>query len=92
MFEYMAAGKPILAPRQEPVASIIGDIEGHFLFETKSAESLKKTIAGMLEERGDWPAIGEKLTNLARTSFTYERHEETILRLLEHGAKRTEKL
>jgi glycosyltransferase involved in cell wall biosynthesis len=88
MFEYMAAGKPILAPRQEPVESIIGGVQGRFLFETKSAESLKKTITLMLEERGGWPAIGEKLKNLARTGYTYEKHGETILRLLEQRAAR----
>jgi len=88
MFEYMAAGKPILAPRQEPVESIIGALQGRFLFETKSAESLKNTIALMLEERGGWPAIGEKLKNLARTGYTYEKHGETILRLLEQRAAR----
>jgi len=87
MFEYMAAGKPVLAPRQEPVESIIGDLQGRFLFETKSAESLMNTIARMLEERRDWPAIGERLKNLARTRFTYERHGETILRLLERRAR-----
>jgi glycosyltransferase involved in cell wall biosynthesis len=88
MFEYMAAGKPILAPRQEPVASIIGDIEGHFLFETKSAESLKKTTTAMLAEREKWPSIGAALKNLARTSYTYEKHGDTILRLLEQRARR----
>ncbi len=89
MFEYMAAAKPVLAPRQEPVESIVGGVQGRFLFETKSPESLKKTIARMLEERGDWPAIGEKLKNLARTGFTYEKHGETIIRLLEQRAGRT---
>ena len=91
MFEYMAAEKPVLAPRQEPVESIIGDLQGRFLFETKSAESLKNTIAKMLEDREQWPAIGEKLKNRARTSFTYEKHGETILRLLEQRAGRAGK-
>jgi glycosyltransferase involved in cell wall biosynthesis len=91
MFEYMAAGKPVLAPRQEPVESIIGDLQGRFLFETKSSESLKNTIARMLEDHRSWPAIGEKLKNLARERFTYEKHGETILRLLEQRAGRAGK-
>ncbi|MDD4857173.1 MAG: glycosyltransferase family 4 protein [Candidatus Krumholzibacteria bacterium] len=91
MFEYMAAGKPMLAPRQEPVESIIGDIQGRFLFETKSAESLKNTITRMLEDRQSWSAIGEKLKRLARERFTYEKHGETILRLLEQRAGGAEK-
>ncbi len=86
MFEYMAAGKPILAPRQEPVESVVGGIQGRFLFETKSAESLKKTTRLMLDERGSWGEIGTALRNLARTTYTYEKHGDTILRLLEQRA------
>jgi glycosyltransferase involved in cell wall biosynthesis len=92
MFEYMAAGKPILAPRQEPVESIIGGPQGRFLFETKSTESLKKTIRLMLDEREAWPGIGAALKNLARTSYTYEKHGDTILRLLEQRAGRARAL
>jgi glycosyltransferase involved in cell wall biosynthesis len=90
MFEYMAAGRPILAPRQEPVESIVGAIQGRFLFETKSSESLKRTVAGMLDARAEWPAIGAALKNLARTTYTYEKHGDTILRLLEQRAGRPE--
>jgi len=83
LFEYMAYGKPVLAPRQEPVESIVGGIQGGFLFETKSEESLKKTISFMIEERDRWPGTGKILRDLVKNSLTYEKHGETILKMLQ---------
>jgi glycosyltransferase involved in cell wall biosynthesis len=83
MFEYMAFGKPILAPDEEPVESIIGRIQGKYLFKAKSGESMKEAITRMLEDRGNWEKIGEELRELVATRFTYEKHSETILHLLE---------
>jgi len=83
MFEYMALGKPILAPDVEPVSSVIGGIQGDYLFEAESDESLKKTISHLLESRDKWPSVGEELKNLIKNRYTYEKHGETILHLLE---------
>ncbi|MBN1163418.1 MAG: glycosyltransferase, partial [Candidatus Krumholzibacteriota bacterium] len=48
LFEYMASGKPVLAPNQEPVVSVAGDVQPEYFFQAKSEESLKKTIKAML--------------------------------------------
>ncbi|MBU8921900.1 MAG: glycosyltransferase family 4 protein [Bacteroidales bacterium] len=82
LFEYMAYGKPILAPAQEPVESVIGSIQEMYLFETKSAESLKNTVAAMIADRQNWPEAGKRLKKLTISSFTYKKHGETILHLL----------
>ena len=83
MFEYMALGKPVLAPDMEPVSSILAEIEGDYLFTSESEESLKKAISRMLRDRQNWGAIGERLKKITQERYTYEKHGETIINLLE---------
>jgi len=90
MFEYMALGKPILAPDAEPVVSVIGGIQRDYLFETESEDSLKKTILHILATRNKWQEIGEKLNKLTREKYTYEKHGETILNLMEPFIEKAE--
>lgn len=82
MFEYMALGKPVLAPDQEPVLSIIGDIQKEYLFKAKSEESLARAISFLIKDRHNWRNRGEKLRELIAESYTYDRHGERILNLL----------
>ncbi|HSG27105.1 MAG TPA: glycosyltransferase [Candidatus Krumholzibacterium sp.] len=82
LFEYMAYGKPILSPAQEPVLTVIGDIQPAYLFETKSEESLKKTVRVVIEDRENWTKTGKSLESLTRSRFTYKKHGETILHIL----------
>ena len=82
LFEYMAYGKPVLAPRQEPVESVIGGVQGEYLFEAKDSDSLKNKLDTMIREPERWPELGKKLENLVRGRFTYEHHGKVILRLL----------
>ncbi|NIM19916.1 MAG: glycosyltransferase [Candidatus Latescibacteria bacterium] len=82
LFEYMAYGKPVLAPNQEPVESIVGEVQPYYLFEAKSHTSLKKAISIVLEDRENWLEKGGQLKELAKSKYTYEKHGVTILRLL----------
>lgn len=88
LFEYMAYGKPILAPSQEPVESIVGDVQKRYLFETKSDDSLKKTISATLADRENWSSVGGTLEKIVRSDFTYRKHGETILDILRSSGKR----
>ncbi len=83
LFEYMARGKPVLAPDQEPIESIIGKIQGDYLFKAKSRSSLKNAISRILDDRENWPVLAKKLEKLLRTDFTYEKHGETIINFIE---------
>ncbi len=89
LFEYMGCGKPVLAPDQEPVETIVGEIQPHYLFRAKDEESLKKTISAMLADRENWAETGNKLKKLTESRYTYEKHGETILHVLE-GHERIE--
>lgn len=87
MFEYMAFGKPILAPDEEPVTHIIGDIQGDYLFKAKSEKSLIDAIGRIMDDRQSWTRIGRELKDLVRSELTYEKHGETILRFLNQMQK-----
>lgn len=89
MFEYMGLGKPILAPVQEPVTSVLGEVQGDYLFDAKSAESLKEAVDRVFESRSSWPEKGKILRDMCRSSYTYERHGETILHFLERPEQQT---
>ncbi len=83
LFEYMGFGKPVLAPAQEPVVSVLGEVQGDYLFDAKSPESLKAAVERILESRNSWPERGKLLKDICRSRYTYERHGETILHFLE---------
>ncbi len=72
----------MLAPNQEPVESIVGEVQPDYLFEAKSHTSLKKAISIVLEDRENWLEKGDQLKELAKSKYTYEKHGVTILRLL----------
>ncbi len=82
MFEYMSQAKPVLAPSQEPVQSVLGDIQNDYLFQAKSEESLEKTISLVLRDHQNWEDKGNRLREIILQRYTYERHGRTILDIM----------
>jgi len=82
MFEYAAAGKPLLAPGREPIEQVVGEIQKEYLFRPGSESSLSDTISLILNDRENWKEKGSRLRNRIRESYTYDRHGRRILEIL----------
>ncbi|MBN1439814.1 MAG: glycosyltransferase family 4 protein [Anaerolineales bacterium] len=82
MFEYMAAGRPIVATDFPAVREVLRDGENALLVSPDSAESLARGIRRSLED----PALAESISRRAREdvrAFTWELRAERILEILE---------
>ncbi|MGM0484576.1 MAG: glycosyltransferase family 4 protein, partial [Candidatus Krumholzibacteriota bacterium] len=83
MFEYAAAGKPVLAPAREPIETVIGPVQIEYLFQPRSEESLREKISFILRDRESWEIRGGKLRERIKNHYTYEKHSRKILELLQ---------
>jgi glycosyltransferase involved in cell wall biosynthesis len=84
MFEYMAAGRPIVATDFPVVREVLRDGENALLVPPDSAESIAAGIRRVLED----PDLAGKIASQARRDvreFTWERRAERILAVLGAG-------
>ena len=72
LFEYMAVGRAIVAPRTEPIGLILRDGENGLLFELENGDSLRSQLASLVADATLRTRLGEQ----ARTDVT-ERHTWT---------------
>jgi glycosyltransferase involved in cell wall biosynthesis len=82
LFEYMATGKAVVAPRTEPIEMVARDGEHAVLFDPDCADDLTGALRRML---GDAP-LREQLGRAAREHVlhhhTWQRNAELMLDLL----------
>lgn len=64
LFEYMAAGKPILAPGAENIREVLTDGEDAILFDCDDKRAFDKALAGLVENS----ALRQRLGGAARAS------------------------
>lgn len=69
MFEYMAMGKPVLAPRLAPIKEVIKDGVSGVLFEPRDKEALSEAIIRLLTDQ----ELCERISSYARKQIL-ERH------------------
>ena len=87
MFEYMAAGKAVVAPHMPPVAAVIEPGRNGLLFEPGSAEALSGALLQAFTDRPLAAALGRAARAQIRRRYTWEEHARRILRLAHtHGA------
>ncbi len=82
MFEYMAAGRPIVATDFPSVREVLRNEENALLVPPDSAEEIARGLRRALED----PALAEALAGRARKdveAYTWERRAEHILEVLE---------
>ena len=84
MFEYMAMGKPVVAPRMPAIEAVISHEKDGFLFEPGECISLKKYLSIVLLNSDLSQKIGSKAKGKIFSSFTWENHTNNILKNLEH--------
>ncbi len=82
MFEYMAAGRPIVATDFPSVREVLRNEENALLVPPDSAEEIARGLRRILED----PTLAEALAGRARMdveAYTWERRAEHILKVLE---------
>ena len=62
LFEYMARGRAVVAPRTEPIALVVRDGENGLLFDPESPEDMRGQLARLIAD----PALRERLGEQAR--------------------------
>jgi glycosyltransferase involved in cell wall biosynthesis len=81
MFEYMAAGKPVVAPAMPPVAAVIEADRSGLLFQPGNAEELSGALVRAFSDRPFAAALGRAARQQIRRRYTWEEHARRILRL-----------
>jgi glycosyltransferase involved in cell wall biosynthesis len=81
MFEYMGAGKVVVAPHMPPVEAVIEPERTGLLFQPGSAESLARAVVRALCDRPLAAALGQAARQQIRHGYTWEEHARRILRL-----------
>ena len=81
IFEYMAVGKPILAPRQPWIEEVLKDGENALLFDEKSPRDLAEKIMLLKNDKELANYICRK-AKLESLKYTYEKRAEMLVEAL----------
>jgi glycosyltransferase involved in cell wall biosynthesis len=79
IFEYMAMGKPVVAPRLGPLADGILDGETGILFPRRDATALRAALAELLGDEGLRRRMGERARAHVIANHTWERNAARVL-------------
>jgi len=60
LFEYMAMGKPVIAPRLPPLLKVVNDREDVMLFSLRDQNDLQRVLIDLIGNKGKRDIIGEK--------------------------------
>ncbi|MEM2549403.1 MAG: glycosyltransferase, partial [Nitrososphaerota archaeon] len=81
IFEYMAAGKPILAPRQPWIEEVLRDGETALLFDENDPRDLAEKIKRIKQDR----ELAAKIARNAKQesqNYTYEKRAEKLIQII----------
>ena len=82
LFEYMARGRAVLAPRVEPIESIICDGENGLLFEPSDPADLRRQLVCLIESASLRAWLGTCARETVRTRHTWTKNAEIVLQKL----------
>ena len=79
LFEYMAAGKAVVAPWLPPIVSIVGDDDGGVLFAPLDRTALTDVLDKLLDDPARRASIGARAREKVMSSYIWRAHAEAIL-------------
>lgn len=88
MFEYMAIGKPVIAPELPPIVKVMQNEECGFLFENGNFISLENSLRSALSQRAKLKVYGEKGRSIVFEKYTWRNHASRILQLFKQMGSR----
>jgi glycosyltransferase involved in cell wall biosynthesis len=83
LFEYLAAGVPILASELDAVAELLARYDAGDVIHTLEPRAIAHAIAAMVADRGAWMRMHESALTAARTDLNWETEKEQIVALYE---------
>lgn len=79
LFEYMAAGRLVVAPWLPPIVSVIGDGDGGVLFPPLDRAGLGRALDGLLGDPERRATLGARAREKVLGEYVWRRHAATIL-------------
>jgi glycosyltransferase involved in cell wall biosynthesis len=86
LFEYLASGKAVIAPRTEPIASVVEDGQHALLFDPASAEELTQVLRRLLADAPLRDRLGRAGREHVLLHHTWQRNAECLLEHLSRMA------
>ncbi len=81
LFEYMAAGRLVVAPWLPPIVSVLGDGDGGVLFPPLDRTGLHDALDGLLGDPERRARLGARAREKVLAEYVWRRHAETIVAL-----------
>ncbi|MSP62765.1 MAG: glycosyltransferase WbuB [Myxococcales bacterium] len=79
LFEYMAAGRLVVAPWLPPIVSVIGEDDGGVLFRPLDQDALAHALDGLLGDPERRAHLGARAREKVLADYVWRRHGGTIL-------------
>lgn len=79
LFEYMAAGKLVVAPWLPPIVSVIGQDDGGVLFPPLDENGLTRALEGLLADGERRARLGARAREKVMADYVWRRHAQTVL-------------
>ena len=79
LFEFIAQARPVLAPRTEPIASVVCDGQEALLFTPLEVESFRSCFRKMLASSELREALGGRARTLVEEKYTWEQNVRQVL-------------
>jgi glycosyltransferase involved in cell wall biosynthesis len=83
MFEYMAMGKPVIAPRLGPILDVLMDNENGLLFDAGDSAGLKQKISDLCDSKTLREQIGSNARNTILSKHLWKQNAGLIIDLYE---------
>jgi glycosyltransferase involved in cell wall biosynthesis len=91
LFEYMAMGKPVVAPRLEPIEKVVTHKKNGILFEQDGIlvkDSMKDAIMYLLKNGQKRRKLGEMACRSVLESYTWSANAEKIMKIYDQISNR----
>jgi glycosyltransferase involved in cell wall biosynthesis len=82
IFEYMAAGKPVIASRIGQIAEIIHDEESGILYAPENVDELMNKTASLIENTEDRQRLGDAARRTIVENYTWQHNAGMISRII----------
>jgi glycosyltransferase involved in cell wall biosynthesis len=79
LFEYMALGRAVAAPRLEPIESVVGDSHAAILFEPENAASLADALLRLVDSPEKRRECGRRGRALVESSHTWDKNARQVI-------------
>lgn len=81
LFEYMAMGKAVVAPRLVPIEDVATHNKDIVLFEPENKESFKNALRELIDDAGKRELLGRAAMKTVQEKHTWQRNAEKIIEI-----------